>query len=286
MIPVHQENGSIPTDRGGRYVSLVAPGGDSPLREGVVLVPPFGEEAKGAVRVYMRLARGLAERGVASLRLDLGGAGDSSGRHADMTWDAWCDDVRAALAWARHYRPATGGWGLLGARMGGLMAAEVASNAGELGPTRLVLVEPVIDGRQYVKELQRRQDIRRMMSGKGSGDEDGPEARWERGKTVDFGGFEVASELGRVLLVRRLDTVLVRKLPPELPIALFRVSASTRLNEAWAVLFESVGQRKNGTAEALRDKPFWGQVEYYESNVVIDAVAKVFEYSVGANDAG
>ena len=280
MIAVHQENGSIPTARGGRYVSLVGTDAESPPREGVVLVPPFGEEAKGAVRVYLRLARVLAERGVASLRLDLGGTGDSAGRHVDMTWQAWCDDIRAALAWARQYRPVADGWGVLGARMGGLLAAEVAATtADESMPARLVLVEPVIDGRRYVEDLQRRQDIRRMMSGKRAGGEGAtsPEARWERGETVDFGGFEVASELGCTLLNRRLDTVFVQKLPPELPVALFRVAASTRLNDPWASLFDAVTQRKDGAAETLRDKPFWGQVEYYESNVVTDAVAKVFD---------
>jgi uncharacterized protein len=48
---------------------------------------------------FTRLAAGLAEAGVASLRFDLRGHGESEGRQEDLTLSAILNDIRVALAW-------------------------------------------------------------------------------------------------------------------------------------------------------------------------------------------
>lgn len=103
---------------------------------------------------FTRLAAGLAGSGVASLRFDLRGHGDSEGRQEDLTLAAILNDIRVALA---QVRKATGARrvSLLGASFsGGVCAYYAAKRPAEID--RLVLLNPqlnykwrTIDSRPY-----------------------------------------------------------------------------------------------------------------------------------------
>ena len=75
--------------------TLVTPGG--PAECAVVLVHGGGvtREEGG---FFTRLAAGLADADVASLRFDLRGHGESEGRQEDLTLSAVLNDIRVALA--------------------------------------------------------------------------------------------------------------------------------------------------------------------------------------------
>lgn len=102
---------------------------------------------------FTRLAAGLGEAGVASLRFDLRGHGDSEGRQEDLTLAAILNDIRVALAWLQ----AAGieRLSLLGASFsGGACAYYAARRATEID--RLILLNPqlnykkrTIDSRAY-----------------------------------------------------------------------------------------------------------------------------------------
>ena len=92
---------------------------------------------------FARLAAGLGEAGVASLRFDLRGHGESEGRQEELTIATILNDIRVALA---HVRDATGAaqLGLVGASFaGGVCAYYAAKRSGELD--RLVLLNPQLD---------------------------------------------------------------------------------------------------------------------------------------------
>ncbi|MFD3431244.1 alpha/beta hydrolase [Nocardia fluminea] len=92
---------------------------------------------------FTRLADGLAEAGVASLRFDLRGHGDSDGRQEELTLSAILNDIRVALA---ALRESTGAAevSLLGASFGGgICAYYAAKRPNELA--RLVLLNPQFD---------------------------------------------------------------------------------------------------------------------------------------------
>lgn len=259
-------SGYIPSTAGAVFATLVEPDTQA-QRQGLVLIPPFGQEAKSTVRVYARLAQRLAEAGHPSVRIDLCGTGDSTGDHDAVTWHAWLDDIRAVLDGLSESDPRP--WGLLGTRLGGMLAAEAARAS---TVSSLILVEPVPEGAAYLDDLIRRRAIRSMMSGtNASTEETSPEEAWNAGQCVDFGGYPVNPQLAEELRDRRLSAT-IEALPPALPTALFRVAASQRLSGPWTSLFETVNARPAGTAEILRDKPFWGQIEYYESDIVPDRV--------------
>lgn len=92
---------------------------------------------------FGRLASGLGEAGVASLRFDLRGHGDSEGRQEELTLSTILNDIRVNLA---HLRQATGArrLALLGASFGGGICGYYAAKRPEQ-LDRLVLLNPQLD---------------------------------------------------------------------------------------------------------------------------------------------
>lgn len=88
--------------------------------------------------VFSRTARLLAEQGIASLRIDFRGSGDSPGAFADTTFEGQVADGLAALDWLEA-NPAVDGQHLavLGWSQGGLVATAVAGRSDK--PDALVL---------------------------------------------------------------------------------------------------------------------------------------------------
>jgi pimeloyl-ACP methyl ester carboxylesterase len=125
-----------------------------PPRRGVVLCNAFGREAIRAHRVYRVLAERLARAGCDVLRFDYSCSGDSAGEDIDMNLDEWHDDVRAAHAELQR-RAGVPRVTWFGMRLGALVAQR-ASAGGAPGLDRLVLWDPVIDGRDYLDLLRAR----------------------------------------------------------------------------------------------------------------------------------
>jgi hypothetical protein len=94
--------------------------------------------------MFARAARLLAERGVASLRIDFRGSGDSDGAWADTTPDGQARDAALALA-AFAALPQLAGQrpAVLGFSMGGLAALAAGPQA-----VRVVLWNPVMEPRR------------------------------------------------------------------------------------------------------------------------------------------
>ncbi|HEY3802672.1 MAG TPA: alpha/beta hydrolase [Kofleriaceae bacterium] len=118
-------------------------------RDAALLCNPFGEEAARSHRTLRVLATQLERIGISAMRFDYGATGDSRGDGASASIAGWLADVATA---AEHLRRETGARRLVivGLRFGATLAA-LASTA--LAPHRLVLWDPVIDGRAYLAEL-------------------------------------------------------------------------------------------------------------------------------------
>lgn len=80
--------------------------------------------------IFRRAARIWAERGIASLRIDFRGNGDSGGDFADMTLDGQVKDALAALDWLAASLDVDGTrLALVGWSMGGAIGAAVAGRS-------------------------------------------------------------------------------------------------------------------------------------------------------------
>jgi uncharacterized protein len=119
---------------------------------GLLLCNPFGQEAVRAHRMYRVLAERLARSGFAVLRFDYFATGDSAGQDDEGELDGWCLDIAAAHAELRQRsRCSRTVWA--GTRLGATLCAMASSRAGN-APDRLVLWDPVVDGSEYLAELE------------------------------------------------------------------------------------------------------------------------------------
>ncbi|MEW2115592.1 alpha/beta fold hydrolase [Streptomyces sp. NPDC005474] len=115
---------------------------DTPASGAVVLVHGGGvtREEGG---FFTRLTSGLADAGVASLRFDLRGHGESDGRQEELTLASILNDIRVAIAYVREATNAQE-ITLLGASFGGGICAYYAAKR-PASLSRLVLFNPQLD---------------------------------------------------------------------------------------------------------------------------------------------
>lgn len=116
---------------------------------GVLICPPIGEEEHNAHETLRRTAWGLAEQGIASLRFDFHGTGDSMGAWSDPgrveAWLTSVEDAYGALA-ATGVRRIGG----IGMRLGATLLA-TSSTRGRIDLDLLVLWDPC-SGKSMLRE--------------------------------------------------------------------------------------------------------------------------------------
>ncbi len=135
-------------DGASRFGALYHPGGRS-RRLGAVVVPPFGADRVRSLRTLRRLCERLAAQGVATLRYDPLGSGDSSGHALDVSWSDWLAGLDLAVRELRA-RAGVARAVLVGARLGGAL---VWGASGRRDVDAVALWEPVMNGTTYVRAL-------------------------------------------------------------------------------------------------------------------------------------
>jgi pimeloyl-ACP methyl ester carboxylesterase len=131
---------------------LQAPVGGTTKNIGIVICNPFGFEEVCAHRSLEYLATRAAQAGIASLRFDYEGTGNSHGDESGPTrLHAWVRSVGHAID---HLKASTGvdNVCLLGLRIGATLAALAATSRADV--SALVAIAPVVRGRAYARELR------------------------------------------------------------------------------------------------------------------------------------
>lgn len=258
-----ETNGYIQGERGALYASLHTPA--EAITSQVLMLPPFGEERKCAYRLLVLLARQLAEAGCRVLRFDPSGTGESAGELAALRLEDWQDDATRLLTLlADHEAPVY----LLGARLGANLSSRLIHQriAGRL------LLEPLLTGESYLQEMMRRKQVKEMMSGgQAASASERCQGEWERGEAVDFDGFPIGSGLAADLqgldLMADLETLSD-------PLLVLHVSGARRLSGGWANLEAHCASHQEQYLDLVREKPFWGRLDYYESEELPERVQR------------
>ena len=161
---------------------------DRSVHGGVVLCQPLGIEAICTYYTYRLLAEALTDRGLAVLRFDYDGTGDSCGQESDPDRvEQWL----SSLATATDTLVKTGvtRLGMVGLRMGGLFAGQEAARRG--GVDALVLWDTCLSGKAFLRE----QRFLRLLSGtgQGAGDEavEAPGLRFEPATVEALGDLDL-----------------------------------------------------------------------------------------------
>jgi len=136
---------TLPKGARGRVPAVVTITGSSPHdRDNNT---PYG----GPYRIFRQLADTLGRRGIAVLRMDDRGIGESTGDFASSTTADRAEDIRAGIAWLRGRREIDGGRvALVGLSEGGLIAPMIAARDTALEGI-VLLAGPASTGRQVLE---------------------------------------------------------------------------------------------------------------------------------------
>lgn len=116
----------------------------------MVFCQPLAHEFYNTHRCSGQLARALSDTGLAVLRFDYYGTGDSAGAWEEASVAQWLDDIGCAVAELR--RRGCARVCLAGLRFGATLAALFSAERGPVDA--LVLWEPVANGENYLRELE------------------------------------------------------------------------------------------------------------------------------------
>lgn len=265
----------LPAARGRRFCLFHAPAPELPCHGALVLVPPFAEEMNRSRRMAALQAAALARAGVGALIIDLYGCGDSDGELAEAQWSLWHDDIALALDWLRDRLACP--VGLLGVRLGALLALDVARTRTEDVAT-LLFCNPVLDGQAHMTQFLR---LRLAAALAGPAAADGPASvkdmrdQLAQGALLEVAGYELNGAL-----VAAIDGLHARvHLPVETPVHWLEIvrDADAPLSPA----IDRIAQAWNLTPHRLPGPAFWSSAEVTSAPAMIDLATRLAVSSLG-----
>ncbi len=156
-----------------------------------VLVPPFGEEMNKSRHVMAALGRALAESGHPTVCFDPFGTGDSEGDFSEATLEHWRRDIDCVIDAFAHGRTVS----LVGFRAGALLSAEAAVRH---DCKRLVLIQPLAEGRQQLNQILRLR-VAAGISGGARETTGGLNRKLEEDGFLEVAGYSISAELANGL---------------------------------------------------------------------------------------
>jgi alpha-beta hydrolase superfamily lysophospholipase len=178
-------------------------GGDA--RGAVLLCPTIGIEAVNARYAYKHLADRLAGAGLACLRFDYDGTGDSAGQQNDPNRvQAWLHSIALAMELLRGL--GTDRIGVVGLRMGATLLAE-SLGSGPAVVDDLVLWDPCASGRSFLREQSALWAFAIGREAVGDGSIETPGLVYDNDTVTDMSPLAIANGdgplAGRVLVLTR-----------------------------------------------------------------------------------
>jgi alpha/beta superfamily hydrolase len=239
------------------YGVLHAPDERGPLigqKHGVVFCSPFGEEKMFSHRVYVNMARSLAREGVACLRFDFMGEGDSEGTFEESTIETRLSDIKAALDFlAEKTDLATSG--LIGVRFGATLAALAATRN---RVDTLALISPIVSGQPYM-DLCLRSNLTTQMAAykRIIKDRDQLIAELMEGTPVNIDGYLVGKDLYEQMTVvdlQQLNSILTERM---IFITIGKGGKPNIDQKLSEFIDKCKGMEPDTTVQIADEEPFW-----------------------------
>lgn len=119
----------------------------------ILICHGLGGHKVGKYRLYVQVANYLAGQGIATLRIDFRGSGDSEGDFSEMTLDGEVSDAIKAIDFLKnHPHVDVDRMGIMGRSLGGLVAITAAAQVKII--KSLCLWAPIFDASQWLPKWQ------------------------------------------------------------------------------------------------------------------------------------
>jgi len=256
--------------------------GDSGGPVGLLLCQPFGYEAICGHRGMRRFAELAASFGMPALRFDYLGTGDSADLAGNVEQlEVWTQNIVAAVQELRRLTGVTRVLGL-GFRLGGSLAILAAERCPDIAG--LVLINPVINGRRYLRELRAQRLAGTLATS---------ESQNGAVDCIEVGGFSLQSATLLRLAALDLETIV----PPRLSAGLLVIDPPTTPTARDWIAALQVGRVENhagpyahqllpGTVEMLMTDPQFAVLPRALLDAVTDWLAAARTAALGSAGAG
>jgi alpha/beta superfamily hydrolase len=218
---------------------------------------PLGEEKLWAHRVLVSLARDLAASGVAVVRIDFRGEGDSDRDFEQTDFETRIEDAERAMDELRDLYPSTARAAMLGLRFGACVAAAAAARRSDVSD--LVLLDPPTDGAAYMQAVLRLNLMAQMaIHHKVIEAREALVARLRKGDTVNIEGYELSWPFFQQASDFRLRAAL-RGFHGHTTIVQI-IQEQATLRQDLADLAQEAGRCR---VEVVQEEPFWREIKTF-----------------------
>jgi exosortase A-associated hydrolase 2 len=227
-------------------------------------------------RAAALLARDLAGHGWGVLQVDLFGCGDSDGDFRGASWETWVDDLTTAFDWLQER--VGGRVGLVGIRLGGLLALDFASLA-RRNIDRVLLWHPVVNGQQMMTEFLRLRllsDAIGVRAGESATTAQALRQKINSGEPVVVVGYEIMPHLSQAIAKLHIAQL---GLAVAAPIRWVEVVSGAEdpgrpLAQTTVHAWQAAG--REATLHLVAGRPFWSSPRIWDSRDPTDIVVRIF----------
>jgi exosortase A-associated hydrolase 2 len=266
----------LPGCAGNLFALYHRPASPAGCRGGVLYVHPFANEMNYTRRAAALLARALARRGWGVLQVDLFGCGDSDGDFRDASWETWVDDLASAFGWLQER--VGGRVGLVGIRLGGLLALDFASRARQK-IDRVLVWHPVVNGQQMMADF-----LRLRLLSDAIGERVGESAtiqelqeRINSGEPVEVVGYEINPHLGQAIAKIHIAQLGLAAATPIRWVEVVSGADDSGRPLAQTTVHAWQAAGREATLHRVAGRPFWSSPRIQNSRDVTDIIVRIFE---------
>jgi len=208
-----------------------------------IYLPPLFDENKCSYRFGYCLKKHLNSIGIELEKFDYRGTGEAKGKFCDVTLESLRDDVEGFIDGDNCTA--------IGVRFGASLGFDVCCGSVQ-SAAKLILIEPVIDGSEYLRWLERGQVVKDTITGPGKQSPD--EAGYmniEGYKTSEF----FLSQLERFSLLKNVE-----KLPCDISLYIGDINSSANARQIEKLCSLLKDNNKEYSLEKIDVVQFWRRI--------------------------
>jgi exosortase A-associated hydrolase 2 len=266
----------LPGLAGNLFALYHHPADPASCRGGVLYFHPFANEMNYTRRAAALLARALAGRGWGVLQVDLFGCGDSDGDFRDASWETWIDDLTSAFGWLQGR--VGGRVGLVGIRLGGLLALDFASRT-RRNIDRVLLWHPVVNGQQMMTDFLR---LRLLSNAIGervgeSTNTQKPRPKINSAQPVEVVGYELNPHFGEAIAKIHIAQLGLSAATPIQWVEVVLGADDSGRPLAQTTVHDWQAAGREATLHRVAGRPFWSSPRIQDSRDTTDIIVRIFE---------